>query len=49
MERVCLAPKYLKNDHSEEILRIYDEKLRWEAEQGTSRDRYESMETISEF
>ena len=35
--------KYLKDNHSEEILRIYDEKLRWEAAQGTGRDRYEAI------
>ena len=35
--------KYLKEGHSEEILRIYNDKLRWEAAQGTGRDRYESI------
>ena len=35
--------KYLKGKHSEEILHIYDDKLRWEAAQGTGRDRYESI------
>lgn len=33
--------KYLKGNHSEEILSIYKEKLMWEAKQGTGRDRYE--------
>lgn len=33
---------YLKT-HSAELLQIYDEKLRWFAEQGTGRDRYESI------
>ena len=35
--------KYLKNNHSEEILCVYKEKLMWEASQGTGRDRYESI------
>lgn len=35
--------EYLKKDHSEEILQIYNSKLRLEAAQGTGRDRYESI------
>ena len=35
--------KYFIKEHSEEMLRIYNDKLRWEAAQGTGRDRYESI------